>query len=89
METLLVVNKSASESRVESEFQKALEIAKKETSNGFDNFTMTIKGDYSEAHKVCDRLEKYGVRVCHRGFDHRGDGSDAYAVVKFYVTTSK
>lgn len=84
METI-VVSKSAKELRIEEEYQNALSAIKDLTKKGFDDFTLTIRGDYGEASEVCSKLEYFGVHVCERGFDHRGFGPSAYANVHFEI----
>lgn len=79
----IVVDKSFKELRIEDEFQRALSGVRLMAKKGFDDFTLTINGDYGEVSTICDRLEFFGVKVCERGFVHTGFGSSAYGNIHF------
>ena len=83
----LIVNKTAQQQRLEDEYKKVVEIAKRETANGFRSFDITITAEWMEIHGITDRLKKeFGVKVCDGGLRHNNrHGSESSALVKFYV----
>lgn len=85
----IVINNDAKTIRIEEEYQRVLAGIKDLANKGFDDFTMVVRGTYSEAYDVCDRLKEIGVHISERGFDHRGFGESAYANVHFYISKTE
>lgn len=65
----ITVNDATAQTRIDETYEACLKTIKGQANRGQKNFRIQFElANYSDGHRVTDRLEKHGVKVSERGF---------------------